>query len=198
MGLRFCTKIDCVYSSHRTKARGKVYMAPGFYVNDKLSQKAYLDPYLSLADGMCSQTGRSVLAGEDMTLEAWTAIFRHLQDTSVEVVDDSRGEGEAYFANTTDTGLQRFTTAMKTPRGRKAVNPLTELPAKRLSMGDELDDSSSVSSGADQGARVSALKNALALVMGELRSRYHDAPYVTVHGGLKGLWDTLESLEDNQ
>ena len=137
-------------------------MTPGFYVHDKLAQKAYLNPFLPLANGMSSQTGRSILAGDDMTLEAWSAIFCHLQDTGVQVTNDSGAGGDANFADTIDTGLQRFMTAMKTPQGREPVKPLAELSAKRLRLGEDGDDSSSVSSGADQGARVSALKNALA------------------------------------
>jgi hypothetical protein len=63
--------------------------------------------FLPLADGMWLQTGWSILANKEQTLEAWAAISRHLQDAS-------RASNEE---KVTDTRLQRFTTAMKTPGG---------------------------------------------------------------------------------
>ena len=111
-------------------------------MHNKLAQKAYINPFLPLADVMSSQTGRSILAGDDMTLKAWSAIFQHLRDTGVQATDDSSTGGDANFADTIDTGLQRFMMAMKTPPGRKPVKPLTELSAKRLRLGEDGDDSS--------------------------------------------------------
>jgi hypothetical protein len=61
-GRQFCTKMDCKYSSHRTKAWDGGRIEPGFYIMDSTSQKAYLKPFLPLADGMWSRTVRSVLA----------------------------------------------------------------------------------------------------------------------------------------
>ncbi len=194
-GARFCTKKDCNFLSHQVKAWERRKMAAGFYVLDMSAQKAYLDPFLPLADGMCSQTGQTVLAGSNLTLEAWSADFRHLRDTSGEVLEPLR-EGDDYFEEAADTGLQRFTTAMKTPRGRGRLNPLTS--PKCLRLDDRANNATSISSNnLPQGPRVMALKNALALVKGELGSQDANAPYVTVHGRLQGLWEGLGILEED-
>jgi hypothetical protein len=42
-----------------------------------------------------------------------------------------------------------------------------------------------------QGPQLTDLKHALALVKGELGTRDVHAPYITVHGGIKGLWTGL-------
>jgi hypothetical protein len=118
-------------------------------------------------------------------MEAWTAIFRHLQEVG------NRGDEEGQD----DPGLRRFATALKTPRGRGNTDLLNS--PKRLRMTEEGDDESVTTAGTAWDARVSHLKltHSLALVKEELGSRDNDASYVTVHGGLQGSWDQLRALE---
>ncbi len=127
----------------------------------------------------------AVLEDVEQTMEAWTAIFRHLQEVG------NRGEEEGQD----DPGLRRFATAMKTPPGRVNTDLLN--PPKRLRMTEEGDDESVITTGTAWDARTSHLKltHSLALVKGELGSRDDDASYVMVHGGLQGSWDKLRALE---
>jgi hypothetical protein len=188
-GGRFCTKLNCNYSSHRNKAWGGGKMEPGFYIINQAAQKAYLDPFLPLANGMYSRTGRSVLADGEQTLDAWAAIFCHLRDASMAINKEvaTREEDRDYFYEEEDAGLQRFTTAMNTPGRRGGVlNPLESPKRLRLEDSNPNDEASSASQAQPQGPRVTNLKHALALVKGELGMRDADATYNTVHGGLQG------------
>ena len=83
-------------------------MEPGMYILDGSALKAFLEPCLPMRDATQSVTGRAVLDDGEQTMEAWTAIFRHLQ----EVGNIGNEEGRD------DPGLRCFATAMKTPRGR--------------------------------------------------------------------------------
>ena len=200
-GGRFCTRSDCSYASHRNKAWDKFKFEAGFYIHDLQAQRAYMEPFLSLADGASSSTGRSMLTdGTAQSLEAWAAVFRHLQDAcKARDDDDAAGLGEDEdFEEAANTALQRFASAMKTPAGRERFNPL--MSPKRFRLGEkEDDDGGSISSdNLPQGPRVTALKHALALVKGELGSRPSDARYNTLHGGIQGLWQNLGTLEDAQ
>jgi len=138
-----------------------------------------------MRDAIRSVTGRAVLADGEQTMEAWTAIFRHLQE-----VGNRGGEEER-----DDPGLLRFVTAMKTPRGR--VNTYLLNSPKQLRMTEEGDYESFTMARSAWDPRASHLKltHSLALVKGELGSRDDDASYVTVHGGLQGSWDKLRALE---
>ena len=118
--------------------------------------------------------GRAVLEDGEQTMEAWTAIFRHLQEVGI------RGDEEEWD----DLGLRRFATAMKTPHGRVNTDLLNS--PKQLCMTKEGDNESFTTAGSAWDPRASHLKltHSLALVKGELGSRDDDASYVTVHGGL--------------
>ena len=83
-------------------------MEPGMYILDGSSSKAFLEPCLPMRDALQSVTGRAVLEDGEQTMEAWTAIFRHLQEVGIRGDEEERN----------DPGLCRFATAMKTPRGR--------------------------------------------------------------------------------
>jgi hypothetical protein len=170
---------------------------PCFYIMDTASQKAYLEPFLPLANRMWSWTGQAVLANGEQTLDAWVAFFCHLRNASntnnkEEVTKEGR---EAYFAKEVDAGLQHFTTAMKTPGGRGVLSPLTS--PKRLQIGEAYNKeaSSALSNALPQGPQVMDLKHTLALAKGELGTRDADMPYITVHGGIQGLWTGLGILE---
>ncbi len=56
-GGRFCTKRNCKFQSHCTKAWEGGRMFPGFYVLGAMGQKAYLEPFLLMEVGMRSATG---------------------------------------------------------------------------------------------------------------------------------------------
>ncbi len=109
-------------------------MEPGFYIMDLTSQKAYLEPFLPLANGMWSQMGWSALANGEQTLEVWAAVFCHLRDAISAGNEEEFGRegGKAHFAKEVDARLQCFTTAMTTPGGRGVLIPLTS--PKRLQM----------------------------------------------------------------
>jgi len=198
-GGRFCTKLECSYASHRNKAWDKHKFEAGFYIHDLHAQRAYLEPFLPLADGVLSPSGRTMLSdGSTQSLEAWAAIFRHLQDACrAREEDDAAGLVEDEdFEEAANAGLQRFATAMKTQGGRERLNPL--MSPKRLRVGElEDDDGGSISSdNLPQGPRVTALKHALALIKGELGSKPPDATYNTLHGGIQGLWQSMGTLEE--
>jgi len=118
-------------------------------------------------------------------MEAWTTIFRHLQEVG------NRGDEEGRD----ESGLRRFATAMKTPRGWVNTDLLNS--PKRLRMTKEGDDESFTTAGSAWDPRASHLKltHLLSLVKGKLGSRDDNASYVTVHGGLQGSWDKLRILE---
>ncbi len=48
----FCMHKDCSYSSHCNKAWDGNGLKPGFYIVDLTTQKAFLEPFLPLADGL--------------------------------------------------------------------------------------------------------------------------------------------------
>jgi hypothetical protein len=197
-GGRFCTKLNCNYSSHHNKAWEGGKMEPSFYIVNQAAQKAYFDPFLLLANEMYSRTGRSILADGEQTLDAWAAIFCHLQDASRAINEEvATREGDRdFFYEEEDAGLQRFTTAMKTPgRWGGVLNPLASPKRLQLEDSNPNDEASSASQAQPQGPWVTDLKHALALIKGELGMRDADATYNTVHGGLQGLWTGLESLE---
>ena len=129
--------------------------------------------------------GRAVLEDSEQTMEAWTAIVRHLQEVG------NRGDEEGRD----DPGLRCFATAMKTPRGRVNTDLLNS--PKQLRMTEEGDDESFTMAGSAWDSRVSHLKlmHSLALVKGGLRLRDDDASYVTVHSGSQGSLDKLRALE---
>ena len=61
-GGRFCTKLECSYVSHRNKVWDKHKFEAGFYIHDLQVQRAYLEPFLPLADGVFSSSGRAMLS----------------------------------------------------------------------------------------------------------------------------------------
>jgi hypothetical protein len=195
---RFCMKLNCNYSSHRNKAWEGGKMEPGFYIVNQAAQKAYFDPFLLLADGIYSRTGRSILADREQTLDAWAAIFCHLRDASRAISEEvATREGDRdYFYEEEDAGLQRFTTAMKTPgRWGEVLNPFASPKRLRLEDSNPNNEAASALQAQPQGPWVTNLKHAFVLVKGELGTRDADATYTTVHGGLQGLWTGLKSLE---
>jgi hypothetical protein len=194
----FCTCKDCSYSSHCNKAWDGNGLEPGFYIVNPTTQKAFLEPFLLLADGLWSRSGRSVLVDGEQTMESWAAVFWHLCNAS-NANNEAKGtkEGEeAYFTEAVDDGLQRFTTAMKTPSGRGVQNPL--MSSKRIRLEEAYDEDGLLvsSSNLPQGPRVTALKHALALVKSELGMRSAEALYNTLHGGIQGLWTGLGNMEE--
>jgi hypothetical protein len=79
-----------------------------------------------------------------------------------------------------------FVTAMKTPWGRGGLNPLNS--PNHLRLQEAADGASSISYvGGAPGPHITSLKHALALVKGELGSWALDAPYATVHRGIRGV-----------
>jgi hypothetical protein len=131
-GGHFCMKMDCGFSTHCTKAWDGGTMEPDFYIVDAMAQKTFLEPFLPLANGMWSRTGQSILANGEQPLEFWVAVFRHLQDASrTSEEENAAGDGAGvYFTEEHDTGLQRFTTAMKSRARQGVLNPLAS--PKRL------------------------------------------------------------------
>ena len=113
---------ECNYTSHQTKAWEAGSMELGMYILDGLALKAFLEPCLPMRDATQSVTGRAVLEDGKQTMEDWRAIFHHLQEVG------TRGNEEGRE----DLGLRRFTTAMKTPRGRVNTDLLNS--PKRLCM----------------------------------------------------------------
>jgi hypothetical protein len=81
---------------------------------DATGQKAYLEPFPLLADGMWSNTSQLVLSKGEQTLEAWLVIFRHLRNMGNTKVVSVKEGGAEYFGEVKDLGQQHFTTAMKT------------------------------------------------------------------------------------
>ena len=150
-------------------------MELGMYILDGSSSKAFLEPCLPMRDTIRSVMGRAVLEDGKQTMEAWMAIFRHLQEVGIRGDEEERD----------DPGLRHFATAMKTPRGRINTDLLNYSP-KQLRMTKEGDDESFTTAGSAWDPRASHLKltHSLALVKGELGLRDDDASYVTVHGGL--------------
>jgi hypothetical protein len=84
-GGRFCTKRDCKFQSHHTKAWKGGKMFPGFYVLNAMGQEAYLKPFLLMEVGMRSTTGQAVISKGEQTMETWSAIFCHLRDMGGDV-----------------------------------------------------------------------------------------------------------------
>ena len=121
---------ECNYTSHQIKAWEAGSMEPGMYILDGSALKAFLEPCLPMRDATQSVMERAVLEDGKQTMEAWTAIFRHLQEVG------TRGDEEGRE----DPGLRRFTTAMKTPRGQVNTDLLNS--TKRLHMTKEGDDES--------------------------------------------------------
>ena len=99
---------ECNYTSHQTKAWEASPREPGMYILDGSALKAFLETCLPMRDATRSVTGRADLEDGEQTMEAWTAIFRHLQEVG------TRGNEEGRE----DPGLRCFATAMKTPRGQ--------------------------------------------------------------------------------
>jgi hypothetical protein len=197
-GGHFFTCKDCSFYSHCNKAWDGNGLEPGFYIVNLTTQKAFLEPFLPLADGLWSRSGRSVLADGEQSMESWAAVFRHLCNAS-NANNEAKGTkegGEAYFTEAVDDGLQCFTTAMKTPGGRGVQNALMSPKRIRLEEAYDEDASSVSSSNLPQGPRVTALKHALALVKGELGMWSAEAPYNTLHGGIQGLWTGLGNMEE--
>jgi hypothetical protein len=194
----FCTRMDCSYSSHHNKAWDGNRLKPGFYIVNLMAQKAFLEPFLLLVDGLWSRSGRSVLLDGEQTMESWAVVFRHLcnaSNTNNEAKGTKEGE-EVYFTEAVDDGLQPFTTAMKTPGGRGVQNPL--MSPKRIRLEEAYNEEASLVSlsSLPQGPRVTALKHTLALVKGELGTWSTEAPYNTLHGGIQGLWTGLGNMEE--
>ncbi len=107
-GGHFCTRTNCKYSSHCNKVWDGGKLEPGFYIVDIATQKAYLKPFLPLANGMWLRTGRTILANGEQTLEAWVAVFPHLRDVSgaSNEAEVNKEGWDAYFTKDLDTGLQ--------------------------------------------------------------------------------------------
>jgi hypothetical protein len=187
-GGRFCTKRSCEFQSHCTKAWEGGTMYPGFYVHDTMGLKAYLEPFLPMEIGMRTATGQAVLSGGEQMMEARAAIFRYLHDTVGNgELEKEEGMGASAGAH---SKLRRFATAMKTPREREDFNPLVTTP-KRLHLSNVSEEDSVSSLGLSSGWDLTTLKYALVLVKGELGSKDEDAPYNTVHGGIRALNKSL-------
>ena len=113
----FCSKMDyeCTVRDHRKKMWKYTDMLDGYYINNPVTCRAFLEPCLPKMAALRSLTFNDLLKDrEGKSLETWTSIFRHLTGKAKEVDAHTPVRG-GRARDGEDPGLIEFAMAMKTP-----------------------------------------------------------------------------------